>query len=111
MQYFRPVLEHILVLLGLHVPLVLWSVFVTRRQAPRGQMQSGLIVTEPASMHPDAPGIWKVFIVSQEVGRTRSDLSKQSKVTAGIPWRVLSFMTVAQREKAELMAQTCNPWG
>lgn len=60
---------------------------------------------------PQEYGRYCLFIVSQEVGRTRSDLSKQSKVTAGIPWRVLSFMTVSQREKAELMAQTCNPWG
>lgn len=46
------------------------------------------------------------------MGRTRGDLSKQSKVTAGIPWRVLLFMTVVQREKAEQsVVQTCNPWG
>lgn len=33
------------------------------------------------------------------MGRARDDLSKQSKVTAGIPWGVLLFMAVVQRER------------
>lgn len=45
------------------------------------------------------------------MGRTRGDLSKQSKVTAGIPWRVLSFMTGAKRKAEQSVVQTCNPWG